>query len=211
MPHSPLDNFLPPPLPPKPVNLSFPQYSNPYAPQNMGPDSVSPFNSSSHLQSISSMSAVERSRNLRIAKMNPHLQVIVGPLLRYDTIENGIWRGAALIVGECGFFANASSVPSLLNRGILDPDPHSTKLRMPARITTHPPYSDSTMTIPSPRLNSARLHMSTERPPERHHQNAPLPALTAAYSVTRAPTPFPVRQFKTRTEGFRKPAPIRGL
>ena len=34
-------------------------------------------------------------------KMKPHLQLMVGPLLRYDTIENGIWRGAVLIVGEC--------------------------------------------------------------------------------------------------------------
>lgn len=91
----------------------------------MGPDSVSSFASSSHLQSISSMTAVERSRNLRIAKMTPHLQVIVGPLLRYDTIENGIWKGAALIVGECAFFANAFSVPLLFNHGILDPDPLS--------------------------------------------------------------------------------------
>jgi hypothetical protein len=49
------------------------------------------------------MTAVERSRNLRIAKMKPHLQVLVGPLLRYDTIENGIWRGAALIVSEWAF------------------------------------------------------------------------------------------------------------
>lgn len=66
----------------------------------MDSNNVSPLSSSSHLQSISTMTAVERSRNLRIAKMNPHLQVMVGPLLRYDTIENGIWRGAALIVSE---------------------------------------------------------------------------------------------------------------
>lgn len=31
--------------------------------------------------------------------MNPYLQLMVGPLLRYDTVdENGIWHGACLIV-----------------------------------------------------------------------------------------------------------------
>ncbi|KAI0317869.1 hypothetical protein OF83DRAFT_1083328 [Amylostereum chailletii] len=44
------------------------------------------------------MSAVERSQNLRMARMHPHLQFMCGPLLRYDTVENGIWRGAALVV-----------------------------------------------------------------------------------------------------------------
>jgi hypothetical protein len=33
--------------------------------------------------------------------MEPHLQFMVGPLLRYDTVdENGLWRGAALIVSK---------------------------------------------------------------------------------------------------------------
>jgi len=76
----------------------------PYAAHNMDPDNVSPLTSGSHLQSISSMTAVERSPNLRVAKTKPHLEFMVGPLLRYDTIENGIWRGAALIVSECAFF-----------------------------------------------------------------------------------------------------------
>lgn len=47
------------------------------------------------------LSAIERSKLLRVARMNPHLQFMVGPLLRYDTIdEHGVWHGAALIVGE---------------------------------------------------------------------------------------------------------------
>jgi hypothetical protein len=45
------------------------------------------------------MTAVERSQVLRVARMNPHLQFMVGPLLRYDTIdEQGTWNGAVLIV-----------------------------------------------------------------------------------------------------------------
>ncbi|ESK96912.1 plasma membrane protein [Moniliophthora roreri MCA 2997] len=48
---------------------------------------------------LTKMSAIERSKTLRIARMNPHLQFMVGPLLRYDTVDdNGIWHGAALIV-----------------------------------------------------------------------------------------------------------------
>lgn len=31
--------------------------------------------------------------------MSPYLQFMVGPLLRYDTVdENGLWHGAVLIV-----------------------------------------------------------------------------------------------------------------
>jgi hypothetical protein len=48
---------------------------------------------------MSHLTAVERSRILRVARMNPHLQFMAGPLLRYDTVdENGVWYGAALIV-----------------------------------------------------------------------------------------------------------------
>ena len=99
-----MDNSQLPPLPPRPPNFPYRQPPNHYAQQHLDIDpDVSPFASSSHLQSISSMTATERSRNLRIAKTKPHLQFMVGPLLRYDTIENGIWRGAALIVSECSY------------------------------------------------------------------------------------------------------------
>lgn len=47
------------------------------------------------------MTAVERSRNLRVARMDPILQFMAGPLLRYDTVDaDGVWHGAALIVSE---------------------------------------------------------------------------------------------------------------
>lgn len=46
-----------------------------------------------------SMSAPERSNILRAPRMEPHLQFMVGPLLRYDTVdEHGVWHGAVLIV-----------------------------------------------------------------------------------------------------------------
>ena len=45
------------------------------------------------------MTAVERSHNLRVARMHPLLQFMAGPLLRYDTVDaDGVWHGAALIV-----------------------------------------------------------------------------------------------------------------
>ncbi|KAJ7046626.1 hypothetical protein C8F04DRAFT_1307530, partial [Mycena alexandri] len=44
------------------------------------------------------MSAIERSQALRMPRMDPHLQFMVGPLLRYDTVENGVWHGAVMIV-----------------------------------------------------------------------------------------------------------------
>ena len=49
----------------------------------------------------SHLSAIERSQSLKVRKMNPYLQFMCGPLLRYDTMdERGIWHGAALIVSE---------------------------------------------------------------------------------------------------------------
>jgi hypothetical protein len=53
---------------------------------------------------LSQLSAVERSYALNVRKrmMNPYLQLMCGPLLRYDTVdEQGVWHGAALIVSEC--------------------------------------------------------------------------------------------------------------
>lgn len=49
--------------------------------------------------SLAQMPPVERSRAQRLARMEPYLQFMAGPLLRYDTVdENDLWRGAALIV-----------------------------------------------------------------------------------------------------------------
>ncbi|KAJ6455731.1 hypothetical protein C8R45DRAFT_1187359 [Mycena sanguinolenta] len=75
-----------PPPPPKDVI-----YSQGY---QFGQTTKSSINSS-HL---TTMSAVERSQALRIPRMEPHLQFMVGPLLRYDTVEDGVWYGAVMIV-----------------------------------------------------------------------------------------------------------------
>lgn len=56
---------------------------------------------------LSQLSPVERSQILKLRKsfMEPHLQFICGPLLRYDTVDElGKWHGAALIVSECCCF-----------------------------------------------------------------------------------------------------------
>lgn len=54
---------------------------------------------SSGRSSLRSMTAVERSQYYRVVRMNPHLQFMAGPLLRYDTVdENGTWYGACMIV-----------------------------------------------------------------------------------------------------------------
>jgi hypothetical protein len=52
---------------------------------------------------LSQLGPVERSHalNLRKRMMNPYLQFMCGPLLRYDTVDaNDVWHGAALIVSE---------------------------------------------------------------------------------------------------------------
>lgn len=51
--------------------------------------------------SLTQLSAVERSHILRSIRMNPVLQYMVGPLLKYDTVdEKGVWHGACLIVSK---------------------------------------------------------------------------------------------------------------
>ncbi|KAJ7738523.1 hypothetical protein DFH07DRAFT_84470 [Mycena maculata] len=76
-----------PPLPPKDAIYKQPGYQ-------FGQTTKSSI-TSSHLTTLS---AVERSQALRIPRMNPHLQFMVGPLLRYDTVEDGVWYGAVMIV-----------------------------------------------------------------------------------------------------------------
>ena len=51
-------------------------------------------------QRLTNMNPVERTQHLRAGTMDPMLQLMCGPLLRYDTVENGIWYGAAMIVSE---------------------------------------------------------------------------------------------------------------
>ncbi|KAJ2936438.1 hypothetical protein H1R20_g654, partial [Candolleomyces eurysporus] len=117
---------VPPPLPPKDKNGSpYPSpLGSPTSPPSAnfrkepstgtysshGPRSAQPSESSAMSETLAGsnivstkeltkMTAVERSRILRVARMQPHLQFMCGPLLRFDTIdEHGIWHGAALII-----------------------------------------------------------------------------------------------------------------
>ncbi|PPR04970.1 hypothetical protein CVT24_010428 [Panaeolus cyanescens] len=84
-----------PPVPPK-------DYPYPQPIQNAPSNQTQSTISTKHL---TQMSAVERSQKLRVARMEPHLQFMCGPLLRYDTIdEHGVWHGAALVVSQYSLF-----------------------------------------------------------------------------------------------------------
>ena len=77
--------------------------------------------------SLSQLSPPERSKALNFRKtvMQPYLQFMCGPLLRYDTVdEHGVWHGAALIVSECFCFPWVSVwalTPALGGNGELQP------------------------------------------------------------------------------------------
>ncbi|KAF9069811.1 hypothetical protein BDP27DRAFT_1324632 [Rhodocollybia butyracea] len=76
---------------------------------------------------LSQLTPVERSHALRVARMSPHLQFMVGPLLRYDTTVDGVWHGAALIVtSDAG--STYEPHPSLTYR--YDPDRPSQHQKM---------------------------------------------------------------------------------
>ncbi|KAJ7172632.1 hypothetical protein C8R46DRAFT_158797 [Mycena filopes] len=79
-----------PPLPPKDDIYTQPGY-------HFGRTTKSSV-ASTVTSTLTTMSAVERSHALRMPRMEPHLQLMLGPLLRYDTVENGVWRGAVMIV-----------------------------------------------------------------------------------------------------------------
>lgn len=168
MPQPFMGNFQPPPMPPGPNNPSHPQSPNYYTPQNMNMDDMPPRMSSMDLRSISSMTAVERSRQLKFANTTPHLQLMVGPLLRYDTIENGIWRGAALVVSECAYLR--LRMPSPRARFITLAHPHTAS---DAGSYYDPPpalrfYYDHS--LPTPKFRrSTHLHRAPSRatPPKR--------------------------------------------
>ncbi|KAF7796739.1 hypothetical protein EIP86_007922 [Pleurotus ostreatoroseus] len=99
----------PPPIPPKDKQYEQSITSSMYPPSSIGPA----WSQSSHeepvvpegympvyaTQQLSHMTAAERSHNLRVSNMKPILQLMAGPMLRYDTVDaDGVWHGAALIV-----------------------------------------------------------------------------------------------------------------
>ncbi|KAF8352304.1 hypothetical protein F5887DRAFT_23349 [Amanita rubescens] len=49
-------------------------------------------------EQLAHLSPEERSRFQQIARMDPPLQFMCGPLLKYDTVVNNVWYGAALII-----------------------------------------------------------------------------------------------------------------
>ncbi|KAI0792863.1 hypothetical protein C8Q75DRAFT_751734 [Abortiporus biennis] len=103
----------PPPLPPRDPPLYSPLSPPPVPPKNNvnGSSIGRAWSQTSHAEAmanegathpshfLATLSAVERSQNLKLTRMNPYVQLVAGPLLRYDTVDsNGIWHGAALIV-----------------------------------------------------------------------------------------------------------------
>lgn len=92
------------PLPNGQISTALPEY----APR---PSNIS--SSATHSKRLAEMPPAERAMAQRIPQMSPLLQFMVGPLLRYDTIDmNGVWHGAALIVtADAG--SNYDPVPVL--------------------------------------------------------------------------------------------------
>jgi hypothetical protein len=63
-------------------------------------DSLEAHSSAATFYARPTLSAVERADALNAPpRMNPHLQLMCGPLLRYDTVgSDGVWYGAAMVV-----------------------------------------------------------------------------------------------------------------
>lgn len=91
---------IPPPAPPKDYIEKYRKNQQNGNSAHVAPSRIST-KASASTAGLSQKSAVERSHFLRIARMEPALQLMVGPLLRYDTVDNrGVWNGFALVVSE---------------------------------------------------------------------------------------------------------------
>ncbi|KAF7967662.1 hypothetical protein HWV62_17336 [Athelia sp. TMB] len=89
--------FIPPPPPAK-------EYTNGHAYKG-APSQISTRTSQSTSR-LAHLSPVERSHIFRVPQMQPHLQLMVGPLLRYDTVDaGGMWNGFALVVSQYFFMS----------------------------------------------------------------------------------------------------------
>ncbi|KIO06427.1 hypothetical protein M404DRAFT_482250 [Pisolithus tinctorius Marx 270] len=68
------------------------------SPPELAPRPSNVSDSAMHRVGLAQLPPAERARAQRIPQMDPVLQFMVGPLLRYDTVDmNGVWHGAALI------------------------------------------------------------------------------------------------------------------
>lgn len=76
------------------------------SPPELAPRPSNVSDSAMHRVGLAQLPPAERARAQRIPQMDPVLQFMVGPLLRYDTVDmNGVWHGAALIVtADAGSF-----------------------------------------------------------------------------------------------------------
>ncbi|KIM80802.1 hypothetical protein PILCRDRAFT_822082 [Piloderma croceum F 1598] len=95
------DTRIPPTPPPKEYIQQYIQSHQNGQPRQASQVSAVPLSSSVSTSSsrVTDMSPIERSQRFKVARMEPHLQFMVGPLLRYDAIdERGVWNGFALIV-----------------------------------------------------------------------------------------------------------------
>ncbi|KAH7107375.1 hypothetical protein BKA62DRAFT_683171 [Auriculariales sp. MPI-PUGE-AT-0066] len=99
-PHQKVKARGPPPLPPKDKPSKFTPPLGPDGKPIVIPEGREYKRSFDTSHSQAPPTAVERSRmHPSIPRMDPHLQFMAGPLLRFDTIENGdTWLGACMIV-----------------------------------------------------------------------------------------------------------------
>lgn len=99
----PMDNFVggfvSPPAPPKEYIQQYIQSQQNGQTSQVSATHMSTIGSTSSSK-LTQMSAVERSQAFKVVYMKPRLQLMVGPLLRYDTIDEGVWNGFALVVSK---------------------------------------------------------------------------------------------------------------
>lgn len=106
MPYSPRTEYPPPtdgmPVPSIQQDTALPGHLRPPVPHQQPmnqPAFPSHAQPSIPTEQLTHLTAVERSKILKVARMEPHLQFMCGPLLKFDTIDSQhTWLGAALIV-----------------------------------------------------------------------------------------------------------------
>ncbi|KAF8631431.1 hypothetical protein AX17_005108 [Amanita inopinata Kibby_2008] len=121
---------------------------------------------------LTHMTPVERSQLQEVPRMDPPLQFMCGPLLKYDTVVDNVWYGAALIVTAD---SGSKYEPSPFLTYEWDPDqppPKRSRYRQPDRVPTssfelglHPadPHSTNAATLAS-NYGQRDAHTANEMP-----------------------------------------------
>jgi hypothetical protein len=118
-----------------------------------------------------------------VAVLEPHLQILCGPMLRYDTVKDGTWHGAVMIVSESVYSSNLSCCLTLVLKAN---DSESIYNPFPTLMVEWEAENDMPFTLDETPLESEDAGVSNDNQAMLGSDGNPL---SAQYDVAPAPPP----------------------